>query len=304
MYRLLRLLRITFEVAAILLLTIVLAGTGFKVGNAAQWIADMQIIPAALAVSFPILIFWIAATLVFGRIYCSTLCPMGALMDLASRIRLWLNRKHHYNYTRPTNATRIVWLILFVGLIVIGATYLAVWLNPYEAYSAICHNLFHSVWAIAAGKTLIVTALGCIISTITLAIVTCAAWWRGRLLCNTVCPIGTTLGILSRYSALHMDIDTDLCTQCGKCRDVCKAECIDLTDHVVDQSRCVVCFNCVAACRDKAIRYTWQRKQLSFPMLQSTFPKTATGSCASCSRIDSPAQPTQIQSNRKSSSQQ
>lgn len=210
---------------------------------------------------------------------------MGTLMDVISRLRQWSDHSQHYSYARPANASRIIWLIIFIGLTIVGASYIAIVLDPYNAYSGICRNLIQPVWAMAAAKTIAVTAGGCAISALTAAVVAWAAWRRGRWLCNTVCPAGTALGALSRYAALHMDIDTDLCTQCGRCRDVCKAECIDLTDHVVDTSRCVVCFNCVTACRDKAIRYTWQRKQLSLPMLQETFSGPATGTCTGCSGL-------------------
>lgn len=282
MYRLLRLLRITVEIICILFLTAVLAGTGFNVGSAAQWIAHLQIVPAALTFGITVIVFWIAVTLVFGRIYCSSICPMGTLQDIVSRIRKWADRKHHFNFTPPLNKTRTAWLILFIGIIAIGATHIALTLDPYSAYAEICLNIFHSVWALAAGKALGITVLGCTVAIMTAAIVALASWSHGRWLCNTVCPVGTSLGILSRYSALHMEIDTDLCTQCGLCRDVCKAECINLADHVIDQSRCVVCFNCVAACRDKAIRYTWQRKQLSLPMMQQTFTSPAPSACSGC----------------------
>ena len=73
---------------------------------------------------------------------------------------------------------------------------------------------------------------------------------------------------MSRFSILQMDIDTDLCINCRKCEDVCKGQCIDLTDHVVDGSRCVNCFDCVDICPNRAIRYTTRRHRLSTPLMQ------------------------------------
>ncbi len=64
-------------------------------------------------------------------------------------------------------------------------------------------------------------------------------------ICNTLCPVGTILGCVSRNSAMRIDIDTDRCIQCRRCEHVCKAECIDMQSHVVDMSRCVVCFDCL-----------------------------------------------------------
>ena len=51
--------------------------------------------------------------------------------------------------------------------------------------------------------------------------------WRGRLYCNTVCPVGTLLGWFSRWAAFRLEIDRKACTKCAACLRACKAQCID-----------------------------------------------------------------------------
>lgn len=200
-------------------------------------------------------LLWIAITLVFGRIYCSSMCPLGTLMDILRMI----NRKRIFRYTPPRNKLRYLILTVATVAAILGIASLTTYLDPYSDYAIIVKNLAHPMAA---------SMLGLAISVLALIALAYIAQLRGRLLCNTVCPVGTVLGTVSRYSIFHIDIDTDLCTQCMKCADVCPAECIDLKDHVVDSSRCVDCFDCINMCRDNAIRYTTQQKQLSIPMMQ------------------------------------
>lgn len=103
----------------------------------------------------------------------------------------------------------------------------------------------------------------------TAAAVVAVTWRNGRLICNTACPVGTILGAGSRRSYFHIEIDPDRCTNCGECERVCKAQCIKLTDKLVDTSRCVVCFDCTAVCPHGAINYKTGRYRLDMPMMQA-----------------------------------
>ena len=101
------------------------------------------------------------------------------------------------------------------------------------------------------------------LSAFIVAIVTCIilftlAWKNGRTWCNTICPVGTVLGFLSRFSLLKVRIDADKCKECSLCTRQCKASCIDWKNHSIDYSRCVACFDCLDACRHGAITYTWR----------------------------------------------
>jgi len=81
------------------------------------------------------------------------------------------------------------------------------------------------------------------------------AWRGGRTYCNTVCPVGTVLSLLARFSWLKVRFDADKCKNCSKCSKNCKAACIDYKTHTVDYSRCVVCGNCIEECKFGALKY-------------------------------------------------
>lgn len=217
----------------------------------------MQIIPAISACATTWLIIWLVATLIFGRIYCSIVCPCGALMELIARLSR--PRKWHYSFT--TSSTRIRYSLLIIIAIcgLFGFSAIVALFDPYSAFARI---------VTAASRPAVIGVTGLIVAAATLTLIIIFAHRRGRIICNTVCPVGTLLGTLSKASLYHPDINTDLCINCGKCADVCSSECINLTDHVIDPSRCVVCFDCMAVCPNDAIRYRRGRHQLSIPMMQ------------------------------------
>jgi ferredoxin len=84
---------------------------------------------------------------------------------------------------------------------------------------------------------------------------------RGRLYCNTVCPVGTLLGFFSRWAAFRVTIEKSTCQKCGECLRACKAQCIDLRNGTIDQSRCVACYDCFGVCDNHSIgyRFAWKR---------------------------------------------
>ncbi|MFR8356774.1 MAG: 4Fe-4S binding protein [Parabacteroides sp.] len=68
------------------------------------------------------------------------------------------------------------------------------------------------------------------------------------MFCNTLCPVGALLSLVSRYSQMRISFDKEACNHCGNCERTCKAEAINAKEMTVDSSRCVDCFNCVSSC--------------------------------------------------------
>lgn len=253
--------------------TVILTGTlvGLLPSKAGLWLAEVQFMYLLLAGAIGWIALWLGLTLVFGRIYCSSVCPLGTLIDLGSRLT---RRRKRYRFAPARNALRYTILVAFGICTVIGITFVTGTLSPESAYANITVGIFRpavNLWKGLTGHPAIrlMTAggLGALIGAVTL-IVTGIFSRKGRLYCNTVCPVGSILSLVSRNAVMHIDINTDLCTHCGKCADVCKASCIDLKDHVADMSRCVNCFNCLDVCEDSAISYTSRRHTLSTPMMQ------------------------------------
>lgn len=248
------------------------------------WLDKIQLIPAALILSVPSLVIIALITVIFGRLYCSTVCPMGWIIDAAAklpRLTPGLAARNRYRFSAPKNRFRLIAFLIIVGSVFTGSLVI---FKLFAPYSAFC-NMVEGI-AGPLTRTIQVSAIAAITAWLTLFVVVVLSAWRGRALCNTICPVGTLLATFARKPLFHFDINTDLCTNCRQCVDRCKSRCIDLDDHVVDMTRCVVCFDCTASCPDEAIKYTINRHQLKLPMLT---PADTTLSACSGSSTNNPS---------------
>ncbi len=229
----------------------------------------MQILTALLSGVALCLVFWAVVTLVYGRIYCSTVCPMGTLMDCVSAAsRTARRQRRNYRYAAPSRRTRVVFLLLTFVTLLSGSALVTTLLDPYSAYARMVEELVVRPLGLGDGPVRFAAA-SLSVAILTALVIICVAWRHGRLLCNSICPVGTVLGYGSRRSYFHIEIDPDRCILCGECERVCKAQCIKLPEKLVDTSRCVVCFNCTAACPNQAISYKSGRYRLGMPLMQA-----------------------------------
>lgn len=268
----LRKIRITL--AAVMFIGIMWLFLDFT-GTAHHWLAwmtKMQLLEALLAGSLIIVAVLSVATFIFGRIYCSVICPLGIMQDLFG----WLGKKakkNRYTYSKEMKWLRYPVLALFIIAHVLGLAVLVQLLAPYAAFGRIATNLLQPVYQ--AGNNVLAAiaehydsyafyhsdvwlrsgiSLG--IAAITLVVLGILAWRNGRTYCNTICPVGTLLSLLSRFSFLKITFDTEKCKSCSLCSKNCKAACIDYKTHTVDASRCVVCGDCIESCKFGALKYT------------------------------------------------
>ncbi len=250
------------------------------------WIARVQLIPAILAVNIVALVVVVVLTLLFGRLYCSTLCPLGIMQDGIS----WASarRKGKKARFRHTHAPWTRWLMLFVivSALFAGASFAVSLLDPWGTFGRIAENFFSPLWrwgnnalawmaervdsyAFYPVEVYVKNWIALGTAAVWLVGIALMAWWRGRLYCNSICPVGTVLGVLSRWSVFRPVIDESRCTQCGVCEKVCKSECVDSKAGTIDRSRCVVCFDCIDKCKFDAIRYTACKPKVGMPAADS-----------------------------------
>ena len=235
------------------------------------WMAKIQFLPALLAVNAGVVVFLILLTLVCGRVYCSVICPLGVMQDAVA----WLGkkqRKNCYSYSPALSWLRYGVLAVFIVALVAGVGSLAALLAPYSSYGRIANNLFAPVYgwgnnllAYLAERADSYAFYGTdvwlkslptfLIALLTFIVIGVLAWRNGRTYCNTICPVGTVLGFLARWSWLKPVIDTDKCVGCKLCAKSCKAACIDIANHRIDYSRCVACMDCIGKCHKGAISY-------------------------------------------------
>ena len=235
-----------------------------------SWLAKIQFLPAVMALNVIVVVSLIVLTLVFGRIYCSVICPLGVFQDLLARFH-W--KKNKYSYSKEVRWLRYPVLVVFVIAGVVGIGSLFQLLAPYSSYGRIATMIFQPLWkgcnnllAMAAEHyesyafysvdTWMRSLPVLIIAAVTLVVLFILAWRGGRTYCNTICPVGTILSFFARFSWLKVRFDADKCKNCSLCSKNCKAACIDYKTHTVDYSRCVVCGNCIDKCKFGALKYS------------------------------------------------
>lgn len=275
--RWLRISRIVIAVVCFVAATAIIVSGNQRLLDA---VCSLHILEAVVSFSMTVFVFWLIVTLIFGRIYCSTVCPTGVFQDICARLRRMAARRDRrerldYHYSRPLSRIRTIFLLVTLATLVAGILIIGAILDPFGIYQrfidAITGHISECGFCIGRNEVAAWvngSVAAAVFSVAMIIVIGGIASRHGRTFCNSVCPVGTTLGLISRYSFFRIDINTDRCTHCRRCEHVCKASCIDLTDHVVDGSRCVNCFDCISVCPDKAISYTPDRHQLSIPMLQ------------------------------------
>ena len=214
----------------------------------------------------------LAAAGVFGRIYCSFLCPLGAFQDILIFLSRKIKRKK-FHFKPPH---RITWyLILFLSVLgyIWGSLTMINLFDPYSLFGRITVYLFKPVAETVQNLLVFITEFFDIyvfspitshpapiivlsITAVYFVTIFILAAYHGRLYCNALCPVGAFFGLLSRISLYNFNINHEKCTKCGQCAALCRSGCIDFKSGMIDLSRCVACFDCWDVCPEQAISYT------------------------------------------------
>lgn len=268
----LRKIRIGISVVLFALITFYFIDFAGILPSQFQVLASMQFVPALLSLSAGMLAFLVILTLLFGRVYCSTICPMGIYQDVVRRISLFFGKKKRQHYSQAKTILRwavvaVVGISFFCGLNIALAL-----LDPYSAYGRMAvhlfkplylwgNNLLESVFAqfhnyrFYRVDASLIALSSFATALVTMLLIGYLAWKHGRTWCNTLCPVGTVLGFLSHFALFKVRIDLDKCNHCGLCATKCKASCINSPEQAIDYTRCVGCFDCLNVCKQHALVY-------------------------------------------------
>ena len=234
----------------------------------------LQLVPALIALNAGVLIILVLLTLLLGRVYCSSICPMGIFQDIIDWFSKKIHRKKKYPFLKEQKILR--WTIVVITVIAFwaGFSIVASLLDPYSAYGRVATNVFKPIYLFGNNiiawidnhfknylfyKTdIFVTSItSLVIALATMSIIGFLSYKYGRLFCNTICPVGTVLGFLAKFSFFKIRINNEKCNSCSLCALKCKSSCIDSASKTIDYSRCVSCFNCLEACNRKAMSYSF-----------------------------------------------
>ncbi len=190
-------------------------------------------------------------TLLIGRIYCSVICPLGILQDIFSVFP----RKYRFN--RRTRMVKYPVFIFGTAMVVAGVMIPWTILMPSANFVQIVNYAFREAAYLSgiSRTTSNPAMLTMIVSWLIFFILLILVRWKGRIYCNTLCPVGTVLGIFSRFALYKVKIDPEKCVSCGSCEAVCKAGCIDAKGKFVNNEDCVMCMNCLNKCKFDALKF-------------------------------------------------
>lgn len=168
-------------------------------------------------------------TFLFGRIYCSTLCPLGLYQEF---LMLLFRRKVSVQKNKPY---KYFLAAITFGALVGGTAYLVRLIDPYTLFGSAVSGAWLGVSVLVALAVLV--------------------WFKGRLFCANICPVGVLLGLISKHAVNRIYIENDKCVSCGLCAAKCPTGSIDFRNKAVDNETCIKCFKCMGGCRRSGIHY-------------------------------------------------
>ena len=250
-------------------------------------LTDLQFVPSLLkfilagggiaSLGFALIL---VLTLFMGRVYCASLCPLGIAQDGARWLETRRRRFGKSHYHPPKNALRYGVLLITFIFALLGSLTLLNLLDPYSLFGRIVVGLFSpivsfwnnqlvsllarvDIYALPAISRIHPSFPMLLFSFVFAVALGFTAFRYGRLYCNTLCPVGTLLGLISRFSFWRIHLNQESCTACGRCEWICPAQCIDSANKTLDTSRCVSCFDCLDSCQHGAISYSFRKNLAS-----------------------------------------
>lgn len=211
--------------------------------------------------------------LVFGKIFCGWICPLGFLQDLLSRLRQWTGIKatrfgfaarDRLQWVKYALLILLILLPMGIGNAVAGLPKLSSdWAVP---FCQICPgkpilplfegDVSHWIVDFSSATKLFFTVLSMILAGLFLV----GGFLRRRFLCY-YCPMAALLSVFDRIGLINLVKKGDACTRCGNCARACPMEIREIADlrdrrHIVTQD-CMLCLRCIEVCpENKALSAT------------------------------------------------
>ena len=196
------------------------------------WTVDIQFLPSISAGLIAAFVSTLVVTKLFGRIYCSVICPLGIFQDIVARLgRLTKKQKVKYSYSDEKLWMRLIIAVLFIASYLLCAYPIVGLLEPYSIFGRMATTLLAPVgrfiaeylaasseaagdytFAMPAALNYSYVMLG--IALFSLVLIAILAFRGGRTYCNTICPVGTILSIFAENSVMKPVVDHDKCVKC------------------------------------------------------------------------------------------
>jgi len=195
--------------------------------------------------------FLLSTGIVFGRLICGYVCPMGLLQDLLYKIKT-PKLKVRFRYARYIKYGVLVIFVILLPLLIrhemsgIGDTWFCKYICPSGTiFGAIPLLVVNDFLRNMAGSLLIwkFALAGCIL------LISMPVY---RFFCRVLCPLGAIYALLNPIAILKMRCDKEKCTSCGDCSEACN---LKLNPAEKPNSpECVRCGDCKKACKTNALK--------------------------------------------------
>ena len=194
--------------------------------------------------------FLLSIGVVFGRLICGYVCPMGLLQDLTYKIKT-PKRLMAFRYLRYLKYAVLVVFVVLVPTLLLHE--LSGWGEPWFCkYICPSGTIFGAIPLLATNEFLRESAGALLVAKMAIALgsllVSVVVY---RPFCRILCPLGAIYSLFNKIAFLRMRCDADKCTSCGDCAKACK---IMLKPSKQPNSpECIRCNDCKAACKEKAL---------------------------------------------------
>jgi polyferredoxin len=198
----------------------------------------------------------IAGTLFFGRFFCSWVCPLGIINQIAGSIfnKLRAVDTIALNTYRTLYRLKYYLLAVFIVLAALGSLQIGL-LDPIPFITRSTAVSIFPAFNLKSGWLYLKQPLfnGGTFLGLTFLAVIMANRFLPRFWCRTLCPLGALLGLMSFRPVLRIWRDVERCTDCKKCLGHCHGGC---DPHAALRiTECHVCMNCIGDCPEDAIHY-------------------------------------------------
>ena len=291
---------IRIAVAVVMFVLFFAVGLGVRQLNAVlvtQFAPGLLSLTSAFFVDVLVAVVLIAVvTLLFGRIYCSILCPLGILQDgiaFLTHWKKWKWNRYRFLDTRPVKYG-VFLFVLILGMAGVMLPLIA--LLPSSNFFTIVSNVFLRIFSSvdpetvnefgsvehAARETGALFAVNPPVAAFFFSlgiflVVAALAAWRGRIYCNTLCPVGAALSLIGRKPLYRIALSQEMCVSCGMCEAACKGGAINAKMKSVLAENCVMCFNCIGACKRGGVTIEKRPKMAAFSLSRRHFIGAAGG---------------------------
>jgi polyferredoxin len=198
----------------------------------------------------------IALTIILGRFFCGWVCPFGALHQFVG----WLgrqNRKHgeRVDMNQYSRWQSLKYYLLTAMLLAAAAGFLLTgWLDPIPLMHRSV-NLFLLAFWDGGGATRVYAGAWLIAAVFIVAVL--LNFWVPRFYCRFICPLGALFGAVARWTPWRIGKRAAKCNECELCETSCEGACQPF--EKIRVSECLLCMNCLRACRQAQMTYSPQR---------------------------------------------